>query len=346
MPKHQPRAAQRARQAARDGGKYTAALRAELGQRPAPAAGATLASALTEMRTAVQELPSQARLRQDADVAGALAAFEADGQHESQALTTLVEAVLAVSVGEQFTGEDWKVWRAARDLQIAVRHPDTAPPYRLVDDHAFGWITQGWSAEHDDVLFRQDYSGGWSARDRDSSGPLPYTQLLQARGPVRPVVAMPRDDAARLVAEMTRAGRKSLISVLAALHFLWVADLAAHQGEERGHILTAGRGGSWEADTLKRAVYTLGEGAAERRVDEDLFAAVLEVVGRWLYDPDGYVELAEGLAALFARVADSYAGSLRGMAIIADQWVVRHEGLESLRNWALSRSEHHGPSGW
>ncbi|MFD9948788.1 hypothetical protein ACFWYW_46945 [Nonomuraea sp. NPDC059023] len=342
MPKRQSRAGQRARDAARDGAKYTAALRTEIGQ--PSSAGAALTAAISGIHAAVQELPDAASVRQIPEVAAALQPVGDNDQAEAGELAALVKALRAVPTHGDLTSEEWKLWHAARELQVAFRYPEELPPGRLVDDHANGWVSQGWSEEHDDELFMKDYAGGWSGSDGGAF--LPYMQVVELYGPVRPVVAMPEEDADRLVAEMTRAGRKALISVLVALYRLWADDLAAHRGQDRGHILTAGRGGSWEADTFRRVVHILGFQVGERRLDERLVDSVVEVVSRWLYNPDGYVELAEGFASLFAEVADAYEGDRHGMQIIADQWVMRHEGLETLENWALSLSRRHGPHRW
>lgn len=208
----------------------------------------------------------------------------------------------------------------------------TKPPYRLVDRFMVGWHQQSTGEYGSDVV---------------SLDGMTLEQITEQRGPWRPVVLRPDADSAALVEVLTAAGRKALITLAVVLHDIAVADMDAHRGEHgRGSVLTAGRGGSWESHTLRAFVWQFGGGVGPKRLDAAAAEVMREIFGRWTGDEQGYVELAENLAVVLAAVADSRPAGVGNMGGLADQWIMKDEGAEQLRNWALSLSERHGPDTW
>jgi hypothetical protein len=209
----------------------------------------------------------------------------------------------------------------------------TERPYRLVDHLMVGWHQQGGTEKYgsDDV----------------SLDDMTLDEITERRGPWRPVILRPDDDSAELVRVLTAAGRKALITLAVALHDVALADMDAHRSERgRGSALTAGRGGSWESQTLRGFAWQFGFEVSPKRVDEPAAETMREILGRWTGDPAGYVELAENLAAILAEVADARPAGTGNMGGMADQWIMKHDGAEQIRNWVLSLSQVHGPLTW
>lgn len=216
------------------------------------------------------------------------------------------------------------------------------PPYRVVDRHDWGWHTAGGHDEAGAPTYDRDY------QDLSLTHPDPLDLptlpvLLEARGPLRPVIAMPAQDRDRLLSALHLAGRKALLSALVALRRV-ARDTAmrreAAPAGTYGHPLLGGRGGSHEAYNLVQALGWLADVPdGSPRLDGGAVEAIEAIVGRWISDPGGYVEVAENFSHLLGVVADGAQGRT-GLATIADAALCRL-APHSITAWALGHSNNH-----
>lgn len=196
---------------------------------------------------------------------------------------------------------------------------DPARPYRVVDASNVGWHLVG------DGLYHPPVATGLT--------PATYRTLDDARGPLRPVVPAPAADLDVLVEALTGAGPLAVGSLARALH---------EAAEATRQDLTAGRPGSWEADTLRTLTH-LGRDLRRDRDHGPTAAVVCAILVRWVSDPAGFVEVAETLAGVLGRVVDRRGG----WGKVAEIGIRSLAYADQLRNYATSHSQRHGPgSGW
>lgn len=180
----------------------------------------------------------------------------------------------------------------------------TEDPYRVVDSTGQGWhrTNPGYAADY-----------GFRRGLEDS---LSYQQLLEQRGPLRPVVPVPDADAKEMAQLLQEAGQKAAASVLAALHRV----VLRHPGKPGGpHPMRAGREGSWESEVMVSLAWHIGCDLDEKpkRLEEATVAGMARIVESWITRPDTYTEVAENLAWLFGRHADQ----VGGWPAVADRWL-------------------------
>ncbi|MEE2062326.1 hypothetical protein [Rhodococcus artemisiae] len=205
-------------------------------------------------------------------------------------------------------------------------------PGRVVDRDNHGWFL---TADAESRYVYVHMQGGATHT---------YTDLSDAHGPVRPVVALSRTDADALHALLARAGRKAITTLAAALELVHHRLRESHGGLERyaesdayaRTTLTAGRPGSWESELIHEVVL-FGNGlnlvdtpagdvaqqrahGPHRRVDAGVRDEIAAIIERWVTDPAGYTEVAENLAGLVSGFADEQYGA-DGWTRIADQWL-------------------------
>lgn len=235
----------------------------------------------------------------------------------------------------------------------------TAAPYRVVDARFFGW----YLTSKDAPLYDPD----WGTR-RGLPRQQTLTQIEAVAGPVRPVEPISRADDRALRIIFDKAGRRTVTTLASALEQLFHEIREAHgglanqgTGDSLGSYgvaeaaLTAGRGGSWEADALKYVVFfgnelnlpTAKKGqdssvdarrgrGPSRRVDRALRDELLAMLRRWVLGPGPYVELAEGLAAEVSMYADDMYGE-GGWRGVADQWLMPGQALDKTNTYHCYR---------
>lgn len=232
-------------------------------------------------------------------------------------------------------------------------------PGRVVDRDNYGWFCTV-DAEQQHVYV-----------EMQAGQALTYAALVEAHGPVRPVVALNDEDARHLSKLFLQIGRKAVTTLAAAL------ELVHHRlrgrrggleswGESSKYARTtliAGRPGSWESALLHQVVL-FGNGlnladepagdveqkrlnGPSRRVDKTARDAIAAIIERWVTDPAGYTEVAENLAGLVSHFADDHYGP-DGWKKIADQWLdpaatLRNNETEFLYQLFYSRSAHYEP---
>lgn len=223
----------------------------------------------------------------------------------------------------------------------------TEYPYRLVDRHNQGWLTQGNGS------YRADYG-----ENRDLSR-MTLADLEQTRGPLRPVEPVTDADEDILREAFRRCARKTVTTIAAALDVVF-HELREAQGgltnaglsyDYAKRTLRAGREGSWESEVLidivlfgnglnitKRGpVHTVEARRAlgpSKRVDRESRDTIAGVIRRWVTDPARYTEVAATLAYLVSTYSDetAYGGEedvrlvddphgLLGWKTVADQWI-------------------------
>ncbi|MFJ5143005.1 hypothetical protein [Streptomyces sp. NPDC088707] len=207
--------------------------------------------------------------------------------------------------------------------------PDEGPTYRFVDRENRGWHIA--SSRDEPVQYAVDWAGLRPGRPEEL---LSHEQLEAMHGPLRPVVPSDPSDDFLLRDAIQEAGVKAAASVLVALYRTAVKFAEnSSQGSRDGGSLTAGREGSWEAEAIERLAWSVGGDLDEKpgRFDAECVESVQTVLAAWTLNPDYYVEVAEGLAYEFSRVADE----LGGWAKVADRWL-RHDG--SVRGYLMSKS--------
>jgi predicted transcriptional regulator len=215
-------------------------------------------------------------------------------------------------------------------------------PYRLVDASPRGWLISG------NPEAPQTYRGDGMPWNQA----IPLHEIVAAYGPIRTVGAPTDAELAELVAALSDAGRKAMVSLAAAVEVVFhqarerFGGLAAADSYERAkRSLVAGRHGSWESELLSEVWLTgngynlVRKGAPRRhlgvaeaanwkraagpspRVNQDARDRMAAVITAWTQEVESgrYVEVAETLAAVVSRYADETHGP-DGWARIADQW--------------------------
>lgn len=246
------------------------------------------------------------------------------------------------------------------------------PPYRLVDASPRGWLI--CSDPEEPPTYRGD-GMPWDQA-------VPLHEIATAHGPIR-IVGGPTDaEEAELVAALTAAGHKAMVSLAAAVEAVFhqarehFGGLSAADSYERAkRSLISGRAGSWESVVLGEVWLTgngynlvrkgvpRGLGIAARadwmraagpssRVDRAARDRMSTVIAAWTQEVDSgrYVEVAETLAATVSRHADDSHGP-DGWAQIADQWQqpgARMPDKETAPLYRLfySLSQHYDPDAW
>jgi len=182
------------------------------------------------------------------------------------------------------------------DLADEAARADTSAPHRVVDIHDQGWYLTG------DGLYHADYG---SSRGLE---PLTLDELTAQRGPWRPVEPVTDADEKLIVDALVEAGQKAAGSVLVALYALFRAEAKANPvGPGR---LLSGREGSWESAGLRHLAWDVGSQIAEKpsRFHQMTSLRLVDVIERWVTDPERYTEVAETLAYIFGRFADAAGG--------------------------------------
>jgi hypothetical protein len=202
-------------------------------------------------------------------------------------------------------------------------------PHRVVDAELRSWFTTQPYGEEQVAKYGEDalvYSTG-----RPDDGIRSYEELPR---PFRRIVPRTTADAEKITKALVAAGRKALVTLAVAL-----ANTAKkHQPPGvSADVLTAGRPGSWESVFVRSFAGDVGDDVGPRRIHAEALADLEEVLGRWVASPDTYTEVAENLAAAVGQAVDE-AGGFRQLA---DQWLLAHEGLEQIENWACYLSSNH-----
>ena len=239
------------------------------------------------------------------------------------------------------------------------------PWSRLVDGQNQGWYLT--AAEGGGDIYAADYG---FRRGLDN---LTFTQLEATRAPLRPVLPVTDSDEEQLVKAFDMAGRKAIGTLCSALEELYyqVREAAGGLNDINSYdyamrTLMAGREGSWESEVLKETVLygnglnldpkkksqstSLGQwrslGPSTRRVDLSARAIMLEVVTRWVSDPERYTEVAATLAGVVSAYADERGGA-SGWKTVADQYLqsgtLSRQDFVSCYRLFYSVSEHFDP---
>ncbi|GAA1979214.1 hypothetical protein [Kitasatospora viridis] len=196
---------------------------------------------------------------------------------------------------------------------------ETTFPYRLADSSGEGWLHTG--------------DGLYSTFPRTDLGDMEYDQLVSERGPLREIAPESAEDSQAIQEALTAAGKKAVITLLAALYA--TARKVMDQSGGRIAVMTAGRPGSWEADRLRNLIWE-GDGVKPSRVDQAALDTLTGIFERWVLTGDTVVEMAENLAGDVAQVA----GKIGGWNAITDQWVRSAQYAESLGTWLVGADYH------
>jgi hypothetical protein len=216
-----------------------------------------------------------------------------------------------------------------RDDMSAPRRPSR---YVAADHH--GWMpTRGPDGRYTYTIMHEEY--------------LTEAELVERHGPLRPVVPLSKADVDALGAAFERAGRKAAYSVAVAVlrtiercrDDAGGMDRPDESHESSLRQIRAGRPRSWEAHRLTEMA-SWSDVEMTSRYDEPATQAIHEILYRWVTDPDGYVEVAENLAAITSRWADEHGG----WQAFADQWLqpgaLDKEGVFLTYSLLYSLSEH------
>lgn len=218
-----------------------------------------------------------------------------------------------------------------------------ADAYRVVDRYNQGWHQTG---SRESTAWAADYG---SMRGLDDMPTL--DDLAETRGPLRPVLPVTDEDETEIRELLTRAGRKSIATLAAALEQAWHQIRESAENRDSSdpcdfatRTMLAGREGSWESENLKSViafgenlnlVQRKGAGSSERqmraagpsrRVDAGIRDQLTAMFCRWVTDPERYTEFAETLASVVSRYCDDadesgQAGGRRGWERVADQYL-------------------------
>lgn len=227
-------------------------------------------------------------------------------------------------------------------------------PSRVVDRDNNGWYLA--ADGHGGFVYCLDYSTRMPN----------YTTLEAAHGPLRPVLPVEDADVAELDRLLSKAGRKAVTSLAAALDVVFDQLSKSTGGLDDYYAertLRAGRSGSWESVLLTGMVVfgcglnlnqkasTSSDAAAmravpSRRVDHEARDQIAAVITRWVTDPARYTEVAETLANIVSGYADRHGAD--GWRKIADQWLqpaaFPRAGFIVCYRLLYSRSEHYDSS--
>ncbi len=187
----------------------------------------------------------------------------------------------------------YRIEHRADNTIVLTPDPDTGPPYRFVDNTQRGWLTLGEG--------RCSTYPSLSAATRET---FLFSEVVARRGPIRPVEPPSRRDVHVLEIALAAAGPQAVQTTMVVLHRFY-----QECRNKDGHSLrlTAGRPGSWESAVLE----TLAAGSdcfTAQETHLNTLHTVTEVLTRWLFNDNVYVELAEGLASIFGSVIDVVGG--------------------------------------
>lgn len=239
---------------------------------------------------------------------------------------------------------------------------DTAPTPSTLPSRVVTIDNEGWYNTPD------GYMAGYT------QPAMSLDEIDRTRGPLRPVLPITDEDEALLRETFTRAGRKTVTTIAAAVEQVF-HELREQRGglatahdsyEYAKRTLTAGRAGSWESAVLIEVMLfgnglnlapNRGRGHADsvqvrrergpsKRVDVDARRTLVELLTRWVTGPDRYTEVAETLAAVVSRYADDTAGP-DGWRAVADQWLqpgaLARQDFVTCYRLLYSLSEHFNP---
>lgn len=202
-------------------------------------------------------------------------------------------------------------------------------PYRIADAHNHGWLGDGTGRY-------RGYDPAASTIEGRLLADRPLADIERDFGPWRPVEPPTAQDVEELRAAFALAGRKLITSVASALEQIhhearerfgpWDRDPSATAAYAQ-RTLTAGRPGSWEAESLMPIVWFGNElnlwphknslpveemrrtGPNPKRVHREARDQIAVVLRRWVASEDRYTEVAETLAALVSEFADEQYGA-------------------------------------
>lgn len=189
------------------------------------------------------------------------------------------------------------------------------------------------------------YDGG-----RTGTPPGPLGEIEQRVGPLRPVIPPRTVELSALESSLTRAGRRALPTLCAALHHVALAYLGGLPDDDRaryGDCLTAANPGSRASQAVQAAAWKIGANLAATRVDERALAVVTTVLREWVIHPTCYTEVAANLSHVLGRVVDRRGGYRN----ICDQWLLENPLSDidggALRAWACASARYRtGDARW
>jgi hypothetical protein len=233
-------------------------------------------------------------------------------------------------------------------------------PYRVVDRDNYGWHAAGDG--HGGTIYSTGYGGDLPD--------LRYDELAAQRLPLRPVEPPSGEDDTAFEALFTRAGRKTVTSLAAAIEMVFHRLRESQGGWQRNphgsweyarRTLTAGRPGSWKSEALldvmltgnslnlarptrqMRDVGARRDAGPSSRVDKTTRDAMTEIIWRWVTDPARYTEVAGNLASIVSSYADTRYGPA-GWRAVADQWLqpdsIARDDFTRCYRLLYSQSEH------
>jgi hypothetical protein len=227
-------------------------------------------------------------------------------------------------------------------------------PYRVVDGRQSGWLHT-----IDAGVYKCFPALPADRKAGEVETYWPLDRIRQERGPIRPVLPPSDADEEALRTVLYGAGTRAVGTACVALYRLAKQCVDADRGQvdaEPTARLTAGRPGSWESDRIKTLAWYVGAdinpGGKRPRIREDEVAGVLDVLHRWVFAEDRYVEVAENLDSLLGDTVD-YLG---GWFAVTDQYLGRHSrmkgctghegcvcGQETIRLYVCHLSALHSP---
>jgi hypothetical protein len=214
-------------------------------------------------------------------------------------------------------------WRYLHPTLADMGPAFEAYPERLVDIRCRGWqhIGQG--------RYRVDHQEQRGLPERT------YDEVALIDGPISVVESPNPYNADDFVAALEAAGTTAAASLLVALHQLAVDyDEWSREAGEATCSLTAGAEESWQSETMMAQIHAHGPSLAGQpdRTAEATVTALKEELEGWAGMSQAYTEVANNLAILFSRAADS-AG---GWSALADPEL---QTMDPLRAWLMSHAK-------
>lgn len=190
--------------------------------------------------------------------------------------------------------------------------PEIKRSGRFADREGEGWLNNG-------------PNGAYTTYPRrDLPDYATVEELDAARGPLRPVGAMPTGDSNKLALALFQAGRKAVATLLVALDR--TLKTVVDDGGSAA-VFTSGRPGSWEAEDL-RQVLRMGEDIEDSRVDPEALEVARTLLLKWVTGPT-QPELADSLAGILGDAAKQ-AERWGGWDAITDEYL---QGDDLIEHW-------------
>lgn len=201
--------------------------------------------------------------------------------------------------------------------------PDPAggDPYRFVDNAQRGWIT-----------FAPGQCSTFPAIDGRSQ--FTHEEVYAQWGPVRPVTVVSDLERNRLCALLAATKSKAVGTLINALHTLYheCVDADGHP-----YRMAAGHPGADGSKLLLELASKCDLQPPPAGFDQASGVKVHEILHRWVFATDRFVEVAGTLSEVFGDVVDGRGGWDQ----VADRWLYKHPLAPAVQNLLRIKSVHY-----